>query len=149
MPRLSPRTSSDSPRIPTTQIQQHDVSSMSSESMYHVFAAEPPATRQMTENGTTEQRRISTSSACLECRRKKTRCGGGLPCRQCVWAEKPEMCKYAQRARRTVPSQRCVLAVAKRQRYQHRLTRDVQYGAAVTAYHRPAVNHLLPALSRA
>lgn len=35
-------------------------------------------------------RRISTSNACVECRRRKIRCDGSKPCGQCQWYQHPE-----------------------------------------------------------
>ena len=69
-------------------------------SMYHTFRAAPSPSFGGTE------KRISTSTACLECRRKKTRCGGGQPCQQCTSVDRPEMCKYAKKGRRTMASRR-------------------------------------------
>ena len=39
----------------------------------------------------TGSRRISTSNACVECRRRKIRCDGTQPCGQCVWYQHPEV----------------------------------------------------------
>lgn len=78
--------------------------------MYHTFTVTSPRVRTQANDGT-EQPRISTTTACLECRRKKTRCGGGQPCQQCIGIERPELCKYARRARKTMPSRRCVQSV--------------------------------------
>lgn len=75
--------------------------------MYHTFTVTSPRVRTQANDGT-DQPRISTTTACLECRRKKTRCGGGQPCQQCIGIERPELCKYARRARKTMPSRRCV-----------------------------------------
>lgn len=36
-------------------------------------------------------RRISTSNACVECRRRKIRCDGTQPCGQCQWYQHPEV----------------------------------------------------------
>jgi hypothetical protein len=69
-------------------------------SMYHTFRAAPSPSFAGTE------KRISTSTACLECRRKKTRCGGGQPCQQCTSVDRAEMCKYAKKGRRTMASRR-------------------------------------------
>ncbi|KAF2816058.1 uncharacterized protein BDZ99DRAFT_406510 [Mytilinidion resinicola] len=52
----------------------------------------------------TGSRRISTSNACVECRRRKIRCDGTQPCGQCRWYQHPEACAYSKPAQRVVPS---------------------------------------------
>ncbi|EME86157.1 uncharacterized protein MYCFIDRAFT_161751 [Pseudocercospora fijiensis CIRAD86] len=49
-------------------------------------------------------RRISTSNACVECRRRKIRCDGAQPCGQCHWYQHPELCAYSKPAQRIAPS---------------------------------------------
>ena len=51
-------------------------------------------------------RRISTSNACVECRRRKIRCDGSQPCGQCQWYQHPEACGYSKPAQRVVPSRK-------------------------------------------
>ncbi|XP_014554168.1 hypothetical protein COCVIDRAFT_18024 [Bipolaris victoriae FI3] len=51
-------------------------------------------------------RRISTSNACVECRRRKIRCDGLQPCGQCQWYQHPEACGYSKPAQRVVPSRK-------------------------------------------
>lgn len=51
-------------------------------------------------------RRISTSNACVECRRRKIRCDGLQPCGQCQWYQHPEACGYSKPAQRIVPSRK-------------------------------------------
>lgn len=51
-------------------------------------------------------RRISTSNACVECRRRKIRCDGTQPCGQCQWYQHPEACNYSKPAQRVVPSRK-------------------------------------------
>ncbi|KAI8932870.1 hypothetical protein NX059_010351 [Plenodomus lindquistii] len=53
-------------------------------------------------------RRISTSNACVECRRRKIRCDGSQPCGQCQWYQHPEACGYSKPAQRVVPSRKLV-----------------------------------------
>jgi hypothetical protein len=53
-------------------------------------------------------RRISTSNACVECRRRKIRCDGTQPCGQCQWYQHPELCNYSKPAQRIVPSRKFV-----------------------------------------
>ncbi|CAK1361704.1 Lactose regulatory protein LAC9 [Cercospora beticola] len=53
-------------------------------------------------------RRISTSNACVECRRRKIRCDGLQPCAQCQWYQHPEQCVYAKPVQRVVPSRKLV-----------------------------------------
>ncbi|KAF2143423.1 uncharacterized protein K452DRAFT_286252 [Aplosporella prunicola CBS 121167] len=53
-------------------------------------------------------RRISTSNACVECRRRKIRCDGTQPCGQCLWYQHPEACSYSKPAQRIVPSRKLV-----------------------------------------
>ncbi|KAF1947462.1 hypothetical protein EJ02DRAFT_429894 [Clathrospora elynae] len=53
-------------------------------------------------------RRISTSNACVECRRRKIRCDGTQPCGQCQWYQHPEACGYSKPAQRVVPSRKLV-----------------------------------------
>ncbi|KAF2843697.1 hypothetical protein M501DRAFT_920109, partial [Patellaria atrata CBS 101060] len=53
-------------------------------------------------------RRISTSNACVECRRRKIRCDGTQPCGQCQWYQHPEACSYSKPAQRVVPSRKLV-----------------------------------------
>ncbi|KAF1348352.1 hypothetical protein EJ07DRAFT_169615 [Lizonia empirigonia] len=56
----------------------------------------------------TGSRRISTSNACVECRRRKIRCDGMQPCGQCQWYQHPEACNYSKPAQRVVPSRKLV-----------------------------------------
>ncbi|KAF1995736.1 hypothetical protein P154DRAFT_335463 [Amniculicola lignicola CBS 123094] len=56
----------------------------------------------------TGSRRISTSNACVECRRRKIRCDGTQPCGQCQWYQHPEACGYSKPAQRVVPSRKLV-----------------------------------------
>jgi hypothetical protein len=51
-------------------------------------------------------RRISTSNACVECRRRKIRCDGLKPCGQCQWYQHPEACAYSKPTQRVVPSRK-------------------------------------------
>lgn len=53
-------------------------------------------------------RRISTSNACIECRRRKIRCDGANPCGQCQWYQHPEQCAYSKPTQRVVPSRKLV-----------------------------------------
>ncbi|OCK81624.1 hypothetical protein K432DRAFT_295065 [Lepidopterella palustris CBS 459.81] len=53
-------------------------------------------------------RRISTSNACVECRRRKIRCDGTQPCGQCQWYQHPDACGYSKPAQRVVPSRKLV-----------------------------------------
>ncbi|KAF2119935.1 fungal-specific transcription factor domain-containing protein [Lophiotrema nucula] len=57
---------------------------------------------------TAGSRRISTSNACVECRRRKIRCDGTQPCGQCQWYQHPEACGYSKPAQRVVPSRKLV-----------------------------------------
>lgn len=114
-----------------------------SRQMYHTFTVTSPRVRTQANDGT-EQPRISTSTACVECRRKKTRCGGGQPCQQCAGIDRPELCKYARRARKTMPSRRWVQAVPLQA--IHLLTECVQPGRTASAYDRSAVCRLLTSL---
>ncbi|KAK7535299.1 fungal-specific transcription factor domain-containing protein, partial [Phyllosticta citribraziliensis] len=53
-------------------------------------------------------RRITTTNACVECRRRKIRCDGQHPCGQCLWYQHPHNCNYAKPAQRVVPSRKLV-----------------------------------------
>ncbi|KAK6412654.1 hypothetical protein LTR95_017946 [Oleoguttula sp. CCFEE 5521] len=53
-------------------------------------------------------RRISTSNACVECRRRKIRCDGLKPCGQCQWYQHPEACAYSKPTQRVIPSRKLV-----------------------------------------
>ncbi|KAF2277280.1 uncharacterized protein EI97DRAFT_315566 [Westerdykella ornata] len=59
-------------------------------------------------NRATGSRRISTSNACVECRRRKIRCDGTQPCGQCQWYQHPEACGYSKPAQRVIPSRKLV-----------------------------------------
>ena len=62
----------------------------------------PPASR----NSPKSRRQSSTTHACEECRRRKIRCDGKLPCSHCEWYKHPKLCRYAKKQPRVVPSQR-------------------------------------------
>ena len=62
----------------------------------------PPASR----NSPKSRRQSSTIHACEECRRRKIRCDGKLPCSHCEWYKHPKLCRYARKQPRVVPSQR-------------------------------------------
>ncbi|KAK7529388.1 fungal-specific transcription factor domain-containing protein [Phyllosticta citricarpa] len=53
-------------------------------------------------------RRITTTNACVECRRRKIRCDGQQPCGQCLWYQHPQNCSYAKPAQRVIPSRKLV-----------------------------------------
>lgn len=79
--------------------------------MYHTFQAATPtlgpddiASGKSGRRG--GPRRISTSNACVECRRRKIRCDGLKPCGQCKWYQHPEACVYSKPTQRVVPSRK-------------------------------------------
>lgn len=79
--------------------------------MYHTFQAATPAVgAEETIVGKGGRpggpRRISTSNACVECRRRKIRCDGLKPCGQCQWYQHPEACAYSKPTQRVVPSRK-------------------------------------------
>ncbi|KAG8629878.1 hypothetical protein KVT40_001497 [Elsinoe batatas] len=82
--------------------------------MFHTFQAASAPTPALGNGDTTSgkskdgSRRISTTNACLECRRRKIRCDGSLPCSQCQWYHHPEACKYTKPTQRVVPSRALV-----------------------------------------
>ena len=85
--------------------------------MYHTFqatTASNPEEEGMKGTGgpgtgkAAASRRISTSNACVECRRRKIRCDGAQPCGQCQWYQHPELCAYSKPAQRVVPSRKLV-----------------------------------------
>ena len=82
--------------------------------MYHTFQATSAngdgqeAEAGMKTGKTQASRRISTSNACVECRRRKIRCDGAQPCGQCQWYQHPELCAYSKPAQRVVPSRKLV-----------------------------------------
>ncbi|KAF2163058.1 hypothetical protein M409DRAFT_68696 [Zasmidium cellare ATCC 36951] len=69
--------------------------------MYHVFTArDEEADEEPNKRPAAPSRRISTTHACTECRRRKLRCGGSQPCQQCRWSRTPQLCTFAQPARK-------------------------------------------------
>ncbi|KAF1811737.1 hypothetical protein P152DRAFT_418407 [Eremomyces bilateralis CBS 781.70] len=84
--------------------------------MYHVFqtssVARGPGSGELTDGLKTTRptgsRRISTSNACVECRRRKIRCDGTKPCSQCQWYQHPGACSYSKPTQRVVPSRKLV-----------------------------------------
>lgn len=79
--------------------------------MYHTFqAATPTLGPDDVASGKSGRpggpRRISTSNACVECRRRKIRCDGLKPCGQCQWYQHPEACVYSKPTQRVVPSRK-------------------------------------------
>ena len=81
--------------------------------MFHTFQSSTGRRSPGTDDGlagkptrTTGSRRISTSNACVECRRRKIRCDGTQPCGQCQWYQHPEACGYSKPAQRVVPSRK-------------------------------------------
>ncbi|KAL1641817.1 hypothetical protein SLS58_005859 [Diplodia intermedia] len=81
--------------------------------MFHTFqsaAAQPGSADAGDGSKPSRQnsRRISTTNACVECRRRKIRCDGTQPCGQCLWYQHPELCSYAKPAQRVVPSRKLV-----------------------------------------
>ncbi|KAK5108873.1 hypothetical protein LTR62_007763 [Meristemomyces frigidus] len=53
-------------------------------------------------------KRISTTNACVECRRRKIRCDGNRPCGQCGWYQHPQRCVYSKRIQREAPSRKAL-----------------------------------------
>ncbi|KAL5115716.1 hypothetical protein ACEQ8H_006428 [Pleosporales sp. CAS-2024a] len=83
--------------------------------MFHTFQSATPIRSPGTDSDMsgrpsrpTGSRRISTSNACIECRRRKIRCDGTQPCGQCQWYQHPEACSYSKPAQRVVPSRKLV-----------------------------------------
>ncbi|KAF2199375.1 hypothetical protein GQ43DRAFT_376408 [Delitschia confertaspora ATCC 74209] len=83
--------------------------------MFHTFQSSVALRSPGTEDGSPNKpsraagsRRISTSNACVECRRRKIRCDGTQPCGQCQWYQHPEACGYSKPAQRVVPSRKLV-----------------------------------------
>lgn len=79
--------------------------------MFHTFqsAAALPGTAESgdaSKPSRSNSRRISTTNACVECRRRKIRCDGTQPCGQCLWYQHPELCSYSKPAQRVVPSRK-------------------------------------------
>ncbi|KAH7110845.1 fungal-specific transcription factor domain-containing protein [Dendryphion nanum] len=56
----------------------------------------------------TGSRRVLTSNACIECRRRKIRCDGTQPCGQCQWNQHPRACSYSKPTQRFIPSRKLV-----------------------------------------
>ncbi|KAF1954773.1 hypothetical protein CC80DRAFT_549955 [Byssothecium circinans] len=83
--------------------------------MFHTFQSSAGLRSPGADDGTSGKpprsagsRRISTSNACIECRRRKIRCDGSQPCGQCQWYQHPEACGYSKPAQRVVPSRKLV-----------------------------------------
>ncbi|PVH99677.1 hypothetical protein DM02DRAFT_656153 [Periconia macrospinosa] len=83
--------------------------------MFHTFQSSTGLRSPGADDGTSGKpprtagsRRISTSNACVECRRRKIRCDGSQPCGQCQWYQHPEACGYSKPAQRVVPSRKLV-----------------------------------------
>ena len=76
--------------------------------MFHSWQAASPAppAQPPSRNAPKPRRQSSTAHACEECRRRKIRCDGRLPCSHCEWYKHPERCHYARKPPRVVPSQR-------------------------------------------
>jgi hypothetical protein len=78
---------------------------LSSAAMFHTFQSSIGLRSPGSEDGlagkparTAGSRRISTSNACVECRRRKIRCD--------QWYQHPEACGYSKPAQRVVPSRK-------------------------------------------
>lgn len=54
-------------------------------------------------------RRITTPHACTECKRRKIRCDGKLPCGQCITSRAPKSCSYDKHRQRMIPSRKYVI----------------------------------------
>lgn len=78
--------------------------------MFHTFAAttqsSDPAASTATSREAKPRRKISTTHACDECRRRKIGCDGGQPCSNCDWYRNGKQCRYSHRPAREAPSQR-------------------------------------------
>lgn len=53
-----------------------------------------------------ERRKVNR--ACVECTRRKIRCDGSLPCKNCQWYSVENRCAYRQRNRRTNPTWKAI-----------------------------------------
>ena len=73
--------------------------------MYHTFQS-ASAEAKNAAGASSGSKRISTSNACTECRRRKIRCDGGHPCQQCQWYHRAESCTYSKGTPRLVPSRK-------------------------------------------
>ncbi|KAK5163140.1 uncharacterized protein LTR77_010924 [Saxophila tyrrhenica] len=79
------------------------------EGMFHTFQATtaPPEPVEV-ESGRKSYKRISTTNACVECRRRKIRCDGNTPCGRCAFYQQPQRCTYAKPTQRVVPSKKAL-----------------------------------------
>ncbi|KAF4337694.1 e3 ubiquitin ligase ccnb1ip1 [Fusarium beomiforme] len=57
-------------------------------------------------------RRITTPHACTECKRRKIRCDGKLPCGQCITSRAPKSCSYDKHRQRMIPSRKALDSLA-------------------------------------
>ncbi|KAF5239549.1 hypothetical protein FAUST_4870 [Fusarium austroamericanum] len=57
-------------------------------------------------------RRITTPHACTECKRRKIRCDGKLPCGQCITSRAPKNCSYDKHRQRMIPSRKALDSLA-------------------------------------
>ena len=76
--------------------------------MFHSWqtSSTPPSSLPQSRNSPKTRRQSSTTHACEECRRRKIRCDGKLPCSHCEWYKHPKLCRYSKKQPRVVPSQR-------------------------------------------
>ncbi|KAH6695086.1 fungal-specific transcription factor domain-containing protein [Plectosphaerella plurivora] len=80
--------------------------------MFHNFqvqgSAQPSVSGPLGTADTADGRSVKISQACAECKRRKIRCDGQHPCRQCISTRVPKRCFYDKHRPRVVPSRKVV-----------------------------------------
>ncbi|KAF3354172.1 hypothetical protein VdG1_07637 [Verticillium dahliae VDG1] len=78
--------------------------------MYHNFQVEgglqPASASQLGGLDASDTKTVKVSKACAECKRRKIRCDGQHPCRQCISTRVPKKCFYDKHRPRVVPSRK-------------------------------------------
>lgn len=73
-----------------------------------VIPKKQPAPSSSTRPRVAGARRITTPHACTECKRRKIRCDGKLPCGQCITSRAPKSCSYDKHRQRLIPSRKAL-----------------------------------------
>lgn len=85
--------------------------------MFHTFQGVVPRKQQAATPSTSSKsrdpgsKRITTSHACAECKRRKIRCDGKQPCGQCISSRAPKRCFYDKHRQRFIPSRKTLDAL--------------------------------------
>ncbi|KFA71095.1 hypothetical protein S40288_04504 [Stachybotrys chartarum IBT 40288] len=99
--------------------------------MFHTFQVEGMTCQQQSIESDSAADKPKITHACTECKRRKTRCDGQQPCRQCL-SGPAKRCVYEKRRPRIITSRRTVEGLSKSLEECHSILRRLYPGRRVS-----------------